>query len=295
MFCPNCGKEQIDGAKFCQNCGTSIQIQTDVKPNIVQVSPEQAPKNEPVSYQPKILKKPWYTKWWIWVLMGVGTIILFVIIGSVGNNKNTPVSKKQVVFETTAKATEAVEKKAAETLAAAENATEAPRVEKPTEAPRTEAPVQAVPQEYINALQKAESYCNRMYMSKQGVYDQLTSEYGDNFPEDAAQYAIDNVQADWDNNALKKAESYSNNMHMSQKGIYDQLVSEYGEQFTESEAQYAIDNINADWNENALKKAESYYYKMNMSKDSVYDQLISEYGEKFTESEAQYAIDHLAD
>ena len=32
-------------------------------------------------------------------------------------------------------------------------------------------------------------------MSKAGIYDQLTSEYGEKFTAEAAQYAIDNLQA----------------------------------------------------------------------------------------------------
>ena len=59
--------------------------------------------------------------------------------------------------------------------------------------------------EYKNALKKAETYSNTMHMSKQGIYDQLTSEYGEQFPADAAQYAIDNMTADWNANALSKA------------------------------------------------------------------------------------------
>ena len=80
-------------------------------------------------------------------------------------------------------------------------------------------------------------------MSKQAIYDQLTSEYGDQFSADAAQYAVDNLQADYNNNALKKAESYSDQMSMSKDAIYDQLTSEYGEKFTPEEAQYAIDHL----------------------------------------------------
>lgn len=152
---------------------------------------------------------------------------------------------------------------------------------------------ESVPTEYMNALRKAEQYSSLMNMSKQGVYDQLTSEYGERFPEDAAQYAIDNIEADWESNALKKAEDYSNTMHMSKQGIYDQLISEYGEKFTEDEAQYAVDNLDADWNANALEKAKDYQESMSMSNSAIYDQLISEYGEKFTEEEAQYAVDHL--
>lgn len=97
--------------------------------------------------------------------------------------------------------------------------------------------------EYKNALKKAESYSKTMHMSKKGIYDQLTSEYGEQFPADAAQYAIDNMTADWNANALAKAKSYQNTMNMSKSAIYDQLVSEYGEQFTASEAKYAIDHL----------------------------------------------------
>ena len=66
---------------------------------------------------------------------------------------------------------------------------------------------------------------------------------GEQFPADAAQYAIDNMTADWNANALAKAKSYQNTMHMSKSSIYDQLISPYGEQFTKEEAQYAIDHL----------------------------------------------------
>lgn len=149
--------------------------------------------------------------------------------------------------------------------------------------------------EYKNALTKAGQYSEIMHMSKQGIYDQLVSDYGEQFPADAAQYAIDNLQADWNANALAKGKEYASTMHMSKQGVYDQLVSSYGEKFTAEEAQYAIDNLQVDWNANALAKAKDYRTTMSMSKDAVYDQLVSSYGEKFTADEAQYAIDHLDD
>ncbi|HIQ91047.1 MAG TPA: Ltp family lipoprotein [Candidatus Coprosoma intestinipullorum] len=97
--------------------------------------------------------------------------------------------------------------------------------------------------EQKNALAKAESYSKNLHMSKQAIYDQLTSEYGEQFSAEDAQYAIDNLNADYKANALEKAKSYQENMHMSKSAIYDQLISEYGEQFTPEEAQYAIDNL----------------------------------------------------
>ena len=101
-----------------------------------------------------------------------------------------------------------------------------------------------IPTEYKSALRKAKSYSDTMHMSKVGLYNQLTSEYGEKFTAEAAQYAVDNVESDWKENALKKAEFYQEHMAMSPSAIYDQLVSEYGEQFTAEEAQYAVDNLN---------------------------------------------------
>ncbi len=147
--------------------------------------------------------------------------------------------------------------------------------------------------EYKAALKSAENYGKMMNMSKVGIYDQLTSEYGDKFSAEAAQYAVDNVEMNWEENALESGTNYSNTMHMSKVGIYDQLISENGEQFTNEEAQYAIDHMKSNWEENALKSAENYQTTMSMSESEIYDQLISEYGDKFTAAEAQYAVDNL--
>lgn len=97
--------------------------------------------------------------------------------------------------------------------------------------------------EQKNALKKAQSYSENMHMSKKGIYKQLTSEYGEGFSKEDAQYAVDNMTADWNANALAKAKSYQNSMSMSKNNIYKQLISEYGEQFTKEEAQYAIDHL----------------------------------------------------
>jgi hypothetical protein len=82
-----------------------------------------------------------------------------------------------------------------------------------------------------------------MHMSKQRIYNQLTSEYGEKFTAAKAQYAIDNLVTDYNANALKSAQSYQENLSMSAAEIYDQLISEYGDKFTPDEAQYAVDNL----------------------------------------------------
>ncbi|WP_076647543.1 Ltp family lipoprotein, partial [Latilactobacillus sakei] len=72
--------------------------------------------------------------------------------------------------------------------------------------------VKSVPTEYKSALNKANSYANGMNMSKQAVHDQLVSEAGEQFSEEAANYAMENVEADWEENALAKAKSYQDDM-----------------------------------------------------------------------------------
>lgn len=149
--------------------------------------------------------------------------------------------------------------------------------------------------EYKNALKKAQSYSDLMHLSKERLFQQLTSEYGEKFDREAAKWAVDHVDADFYNNALLKAQEYSDTMYMSKNRIYSQLTSTYGENFTPEEAQYAVDNLVADYNKNALMTAKNYQSTMNMSKSAIYDQLVSSYGEGFTAEEAQYAIDHLSD
>lgn len=126
--------------------------------------------------------------------------------------------------------------------APAEEVVEEPVEEEFVEEAKPEAP--AVPAEHASALIKAQQYSDMLHMSKAGLYDQLTSEYGEKFTAEAAKYAVDNVNADWNANALAKAKDYQDTMSMSPSAIRDQLVSEYGEKFTAAEADYAIANLN---------------------------------------------------
>ena len=82
-----------------------------------------------------------------------------------------------------------------------------------------------------------------MHMSKEGIRQQLISEYGDQFTSEEADYAVENLDAAWNENALETAKNYRDNMNMSPSAIHDQLTSEYGEQFTSEEADYAIEHL----------------------------------------------------
>lgn len=111
----------------------------------------------------------------------------------------------------------------------------------PTVAP--EPTEDAVPSEWIAALTKAQMYVDTMPFSEQGLYDQLTSEYGEKFSPEAARYALNLVEADWNAEALEAALVYQNDMAMSPEVIRDQLVNQNGNQFTQEQADYAVANL----------------------------------------------------
>lgn len=146
---------------------------------------------------------------------------------------NVDVTCTTTVAEQQQKEEEAERQRQAEAEAAAEAEAEKQRLQEVANATTEEK----------NALKKAQQYSSKMYMSKARLYEQLTSEYGEGFTAEAAQFAIDHVDADWYANALETAKNYQENMSMSKSRIYEQLVSEYGEGFTAEEAQYAVDNL----------------------------------------------------
>ena len=97
-----------------------------------------------------------------------------------------------------------------------------------------------IPVEYKSALRKAKFYSDEMNMSKAGLYEILSSEYGEKFTAEAAQYAVDNVGVDWKESALKRAKLYRKAVSLPTEGIYNELTAM---EYTEEEIQYAIDNL----------------------------------------------------
>ena len=95
--------------------------------------------------------------------------------------------------------------------------------------------------EYSAALGKAKSYNSLFHMSKKRMYRQLTSDF-DKFSNDAAQYAVDHLEADYKYNALFNAKNYRKLFNMSKSRLINQLTSSI-DGFTEEEANYAISHL----------------------------------------------------
>lgn len=150
-------------------------------------------------------KKPFYKRVWFWIL-----VVLVIFIGSAavsgGSNSSSSSSSSSSVKSSSSSSSHVSATKVA-------------------------------------ALKSAQTYSDTMHMSKQGIYDQLTSDAGDKFDDASAQYAVDHVKADWNKNALKAAESYQKDQNMSPEAIRDQLTSDAGDKFTQDQADYAVSHL----------------------------------------------------
>ncbi|GAB3085207.1 Ltp family lipoprotein [Corynebacterium aquatimens] len=100
-----------------------------------------------------------------------------------------------------------------------------------------------VPADHKKALEEAERYLAVIPFSYEGLYDQLISEYGAQASPEAARYAVDNVDADWNEQALRAAEQYVKVLDMSDEELFDQLTHDFGGKFTPEQARYAIEHL----------------------------------------------------
>lgn len=94
-----------------------------------------------------------------------------------------------------------------------------------------------------NAIRSAESYLDLSGFSREGLIDQLSSDYGDGYSKADATFAVDHVNADWNAEAVEAGESYLEVGGFSRAGLIDQLSSQYGDKFTKEQATYAADKL----------------------------------------------------
>lgn len=98
-----------------------------------------------------------------------------------------------------------------------------------------------------NAVKQAQSYLKAFSFSREGLIDQLSSEYGSNYPYEDAVFAVDYLEknglVDWYEQAVKQAQSYLKVFSFSREELIDQLSSEYGSQFTPDQAEYAVNIV----------------------------------------------------
>lgn len=101
-----------------------------------------------------------------------------------------------------------------------------------TAEPTEETPTETVSQQ--NAREKAQSYLDISAFSRKGLIKQLVFE---KFEKADAEYGVDALKVDWNEQAAKKAQEYLDIQSFSKGALIDQLVFEG---FSKDEAAYGV-------------------------------------------------------
>lgn len=164
----------------------------------------------------------------------LGALAVVLMIGACANTTDD----KEEKVEDSTEQTEAVEEVKADEESSSE---ESEVVEESEEPKEEESKEDDVPREYEVALRSANSYLDSSFLSfsETGLYDQLEYE---EFPADAIEYAMANIEVDWNEQAVKTAQNYADSdiLSLSDAEIYDQLIFEG---FTEEQAQIGLDSL----------------------------------------------------
>jgi Host cell surface-exposed lipoprotein len=169
-------------------------------------------------------KKPIYKRWWA-IALAAAFVIGGISQAMGGGDDAQPVADKSAASAPVKEKSEP-------------NAEEAPA---PKPKPVPPKPTMTVAQK--EALEAAESYLESGHFSKKGLFDQLTSEYGEGFAKKDVTFALNHVKADYNAEAREAAESYLDSGHFSHNSLMDQLTSEYGAQFTKAQAAQAVKSV----------------------------------------------------
>jgi inhibitor of KinA sporulation pathway (predicted exonuclease) len=94
-----------------------------------------------------------------------------------------------------------------------------------------------------NALRAAKTYLKMTPFSRKGLIQQLSSKYGDGYSVKDATWAVNRVDANWNQQALRAAKAYLKMTPFSRKGLIQQLSSKYGDRYTVAQATYAVNRV----------------------------------------------------
>lgn len=181
-------------------------------------------------------KKPLWRRWWF--IATAALLVVVVIAGIAAPPKDEETTANTLAPVVGSVGTDATAPVASEPTAASSTA---PATSPPVTAPpATESSLTPAQQ---NAVRSAESYLDFMAFSRQGLIDQLSSEYGDQFAVEDATVAVDSLNVDWNAQAVKSAQSYLDMMGFSCQGLIDQLSSDYGDQYTVEQAIYGATQV----------------------------------------------------
>lgn len=89
-----------------------------------------------------------------------------------------------------------------------------------------------------NAVRSAKQYLSVQGFSRNGLIEQLSSDYGDGYNRGDATAAVDSLNIDWNKQAVRSAQQYLSIQGFSCKGLIEQLSSSAGDKYTIEQATY---------------------------------------------------------
>jgi hypothetical protein len=259
--------------------------------------------------------RPWYRKKRWYALSLLALIVIIIIAANAGSGSPRPTSASSPASSQSVAATPSsdVAGQIADTAAVVEPSSvpattkapaappSAPATTKapaaPPSAPATTKAPAAPPMTTAQqqAVDAAQSYLSLgQGFSEQGLLQQLTSSAGNGFSKSDAEFAINYLNPNWNQQAVDAAKGYlSLGQGFSEQGLLQQLTSSAGNGFTQAQAEFAINYLHPDWDQQAVEAAKGYLQLGGFSRASLIQQLTSSAGSGFTEAQAEYAANQV--
>lgn len=96
-----------------------------------------------------------------------------------------------------------------------------------------------------NAVRSAKQYISMTGFSRNGLIEQLSSEYGDDYEVADATVAVDSLNINWNEQAVKSAKQYLSMTGFSCNGLVEQLSSSAGDKYTVDQATFGAKQAGA--------------------------------------------------
>lgn len=96
-----------------------------------------------------------------------------------------------------------------------------------------------------NAIRSAKLYISVQGFSRNGLIEQLSSNYREGYSRSDATRAVDSLNINWNEQAARSARAYLSMQGFSCNGLIEQLSSPYGDQYTLSQARYGAQKVGA--------------------------------------------------
>lgn len=275
IVCPHCGSRVSDEDGTCFVCGGDLPDLPPARPVTSPQAPAPQPSVPPAAVQPSVqAQKKSNPALFFGILAGSFCLLCAIILSSssainkreseslagafskseqekspiVSDSPADPVEESSTPSEgTPAPKPESEPEPVQEEPPAIIEETSAEDLVKEPPAAEESVPTESFTMSQKNAIDSAKEYLEYSPFSRNGLIDQLSSEYGSGFSVEDAAFAVDYLEqngfVNWNQQAVKAAQEYLEHSSFSRDRLVDQLSSEYGSQFTPEQAEYAADQV----------------------------------------------------